>query len=61
MIDIMMPNHCLLTQDTFESVFTAKSLNIPWYVLAGNHDHAGDVRAQIDYSRKSSRWSADCF
>ncbi|CAL8269693.1 tartrate-resistant acid phosphatase type 5a [Gadus morhua] len=47
--------------DTFESVFTAKSLNIPWYVLAGNHDHAGDVRAQIDYSRKSSRWRFPYF
>lgn len=43
-------------KDTFESVYTAKSLNIPWYVLAGNHDHAGDVRAQIEYSHKSSRW-----
>ncbi|KAL1005810.1 hypothetical protein UPYG_G00064250 [Umbra pygmaea] len=43
-------------QETFERVYTADSLNIPWYVLAGNHDHAGSVRAQIDYSRKSARW-----
>ncbi|CDQ85267.1 unnamed protein product [Oncorhynchus mykiss] len=40
-------------QDTFERVYTADSLNIPWYILAGNHDHAGNVKAQIDYSRKS--------
>lgn len=43
-------------QDTFENVYTAKSLRIPWYVLAGNHDHAGNVRAQIEYSHKSDRW-----
>lgn len=43
-------------KDTFETVYTAKSLDIPWYVLAGNHDHAGDVKAQIEYSRRSSRW-----
>lgn len=43
-------------QDTFESVYTAKSLKVPWYVLAGNHDHAGSVKAQIDYSHVSDRW-----
>ncbi|XP_054459861.1 tartrate-resistant acid phosphatase type 5a isoform X2 [Anoplopoma fimbria] len=43
-------------QDTFETVYTAKSLKVPWYVLAGNHDHAGNVKAQIDYSHKSDRW-----
>ncbi|KAM8879164.1 tartrate-resistant acid phosphatase type 5a [Spinachia spinachia] len=44
-------------QNTFESVYTAKSLKIPWYVLAGNHDHAGSVKAQIEYSHKSDRWN----
>lgn len=24
--------------DTFESVYTAPSLQVPWYVIAGNHD-----------------------
>ncbi|KAM9856457.1 tartrate-resistant acid phosphatase type 5a [Aulostomus maculatus] len=43
-------------KDTFESVYTAKSLKIPWYVIAGNHDHAGNVKAQIEYSQKSDRW-----
>ncbi|XP_065809844.1 tartrate-resistant acid phosphatase type 5a isoform X2 [Labrus bergylta] len=44
-------------KDTFESVYTSESLNIPWYVLAGNHDHAGNVKAQIEYSKISDRWN----
>lgn len=43
-------------KDTFESVYTAKSLRIPWYILAGNHDHNGNVKAQIEYSQRSNRW-----
>lgn len=43
-------------QETYESVYTAKSLQVPWYVIAGNHDHAGNVKAQIDYSKRSNRW-----
>ncbi|XP_061737365.1 tartrate-resistant acid phosphatase type 5a [Nerophis ophidion] len=42
---------------TFEDVYTSKSLNVPWYVLAGNHDHVGNVKAQIDYTHKSARWN----
>ncbi|XP_030592994.1 tartrate-resistant acid phosphatase type 5a isoform X1 [Archocentrus centrarchus] len=48
-------------QETFESVYTEKSLQIPWYVIAGNHDHAGNVKAQIDYSSRSNRWKFPAY
>lgn len=41
---------------TFESTFAAESLNVDWYIVAGNHDHLGSVQYQIDYSGQSRRW-----
>ena len=40
----------------FEEVYSAPSLQVPWYVCLGNHDYYGSVQAQIDYTKKSSRW-----
>lgn len=44
-------------QQSFEQIYTAPSLQIPWYCVLGNHDYDGNVQAQIDYSEISSRWN----
>jgi metallophosphoesterase superfamily enzyme len=39
-----------------ESIYTHPSLNVDWYPALGNHDHGGNIQAQIDYSDISRRW-----
>ncbi|MBL9097754.1 MAG: metallophosphoesterase [Alphaproteobacteria bacterium] len=43
-------------QDSFEQIYTAESLQVPWYAILGNHDYYGNPDAQIEYSKLSSRW-----
>ena len=40
----------------FEEIYDAPALMIPWYATLGNHDHKGNVGAQVDYTLHSSRW-----
>ena len=41
---------------SFRGVYTDSSLQIPWYVTLGNHDHKGDVEAQIAFHSLNERW-----
>jgi len=44
---------------TFDDVYSASSLQVPWYNCAGNHDWAGreaSVQHQIELSLLSDRW-----
>ncbi|MCJ7448856.1 MAG: metallophosphoesterase [Bacteroidales bacterium] len=41
---------------SFENIFTHPSLHVEWYPALGNHDHGGNIQAQIDYSNISRRW-----
>ena len=43
-------------QKSFETVYDAPSLQVPWHVTLGNHDYHGNVQAQLDYTGKSRRW-----
>ncbi len=40
----------------FENVYTSTSLVIPWYITLGNHDYEGNVEAELEYAKTSSRW-----
>ena len=42
---------------SFENVYTASSLQVPWYVVLGNHDYHGNSEAQVAYSKTSQRWN----
>lgn len=44
-------------KNSFENVYRARPLQIPWYVALGNHDYHGDVEAQIAYGKISKRWN----
>ncbi len=40
----------------FEDAFAAPALQVPFYAALGNHDHFGNVEAQVEYSKQSQRW-----
>jgi acid phosphatase len=43
-------------KSSFEDVYTAASLAVPWYVILGNHDYKGRPQAQLDYANSHPNW-----
>lgn len=43
-------------QMSFEDIYSAPSLQTPWYAVLGNHDYEGSPNAEVAYSGRSSRW-----
>ena len=43
-------------QLSFEKVYDAPSLQVPWYVILGNHDYSGKCQPQLDYGKTHPRW-----
>jgi len=47
-------------KDKFEDTFVGDKLQIPWYLVSGNHDYYGGdkgIAAEIEYTNKSTRWN----
>ncbi len=49
--------HDPLWISSFENVYSSHSLFCPWYVVLGNHDYRGNIKAEIEYSNISRRWN----
>src|ERR1700756_31008 len=43
-------------KSSFEAIYTASSLSVPWYVILGNHDYKGRPEAQLDYAKAHPDW-----
>jgi tartrate-resistant acid phosphatase type 5 len=43
-------------KSSFEEIYTAPSLAVPWYVILGNHDYKGRPEAQLDYGKTHPNW-----
>lgn len=41
---------------TWKDIYDGKHLQTPWYLLAGNHDHLGDVNLQIEHTQIDKQW-----
>jgi acid phosphatase len=44
-------------QTSFEKVYAAPALQVPWQVILGNHDYHGNCDAQLAYAKTHPRWN----
>jgi len=42
--------------ETWKNVYTAASLQSRWYLVGGNHDHYGNVTAEVAHTNDDPRW-----
>jgi len=43
--------------EKFQAIYTAPSVQVPWYMSIGNHDCEGSIQAMLDYAdQDSNRW-----
>jgi len=40
----------------WDEFYFAEHKEIPWYLILGNHDHYGNVKAQVEYAKRNARW-----
>ncbi|CAA0831789.1 Purple acid phosphatase 3 [Striga hermonthica] len=47
--------------ESFSKIYTARSLQKPWYAILGNHDYHGNTEAQLSplLKKRDRRWN--CF
>jgi acid phosphatase len=43
--------------EKFETMYSAQSLQIPFYAVLGNHDYYSNPAAEVDYSKRGGRWT----
>ena len=43
--------------EVWDSTYTSKGLQTPWYAIMGNHDYQGNASAQLIYSKYNNRWT----
>ena len=43
-------------QTSYEKIYSAPSLHIPWYVSLGNHDYITNADVEVAYTAVSDRW-----
>jgi tartrate-resistant acid phosphatase type 5 len=48
--------HDSLWEYSFEDIYTAPALQVPWYVALGNHDYRTNPQAEVEYTLFSPRW-----
>ena len=42
--------------ESFNDVYKARSLQVPWFACLGNHDYRGEPEAQVVFTNHDARW-----